>query len=51
MESLSLKVFWNCGVVTLTDMVSGRVLGGLELDLMLEVFSSLQDSMINDSVL
>ena len=47
MESLSLEVFKNHGVVALRDVGSGHGEDGRELDLViLEVFSNLSDSVI-----
>ena len=45
-ESLSLEVFKNHGDVAVRDVVSGHGGKGLGLDLVLEVFSNLNDSMI-----
>ena len=45
-ESLSLEVFKNHGDVALKDVVSEHGGEGLGLDLVLEVFSNLNDSMI-----
>lgn len=39
-ESLSLQVFWNCGVVTLRDMGNECSGGGLGVDLVILVMSS-----------
>ena len=45
--SPSMEELQNCGDVVLRNMVSGHDGGGLGLDLLiLEVFSSLNDSMI-----
>jgi len=45
-ESLSLEVFKNHGDVALKDVVSEHGGEGLGLDLVLEVFSNLNDSII-----
>ena len=47
-ESPSLEVFRNCGDVALRDMVIGHGGDGLGLDLILEVFSNLTISVINE---
>lgn len=44
-ESLSLEVFQNRGDVAFRDVVSGHNGDGLEPDLILELFSNINDSM------